>query len=107
MILVEDSSILRAGLVRLLADAGHDVVADPVGARERIAAVEQRTFLFLGSIADNLRVAAPDAPDARLWEALELAGLRQDDGLIGGVRLTSCSIYHSPVIPAQAGTSGK
>ena len=65
----------RAGSVRL---DGHDVVADPVGARERIAAVEQRTFLFLGSIADNLRVAAPDAPDARLWEALELAGLRAE-----------------------------
>ena len=65
----------RAGSVWL---DGHDVVADPAGARERIAVVEQRTFLFLGSIADNLRVALPDAADARLWEALELAGLRAE-----------------------------
>ena len=57
---------------------GHDVVADPAGARERIAIVEQRTFLFLGSIADNLLVAAPQADEARLWEALELAGLRAE-----------------------------
>ena len=57
---------------------GRDVIADPAGARERIAVVEQRTFLFLGSIAENLRVAAPEADDGRLWQALELAGLREE-----------------------------
>ncbi|WP_347349788.1 response regulator transcription factor [Nigerium sp.] len=40
VIVVEDSSILRAGLVRLLADAGHDVVADLVDASGLTAAVE-------------------------------------------------------------------
>jgi ABC-type multidrug transport system fused ATPase/permease subunit len=57
---------------------GHDVVADPAGARARTAVVEQRTFLFLGSIADNLLVADPDADEAQLWEAVELAGLREE-----------------------------
>lgn len=57
---------------------GVDAVADPAAARDRIAVVEQRTFLFLGSIADNLRVAAPEAEDARLWQALDLAGLREE-----------------------------
>lgn len=65
----------RAGSVAV---DGVDAVEDPAGARARIAVVEQRTFLFLGSIADNLRIAAPDADDARLWRALELAGLREE-----------------------------
>ncbi len=72
---VQGHLLPRSGRVRV---DGVDVLADPVGARTRIAVVEQRTFLFLGSIADNLRVAAPDAPDARLWEALERAGLREE-----------------------------
>ena len=52
--------------------------ADPAAVRAQLAVVEQRAFLFLGSIADNLRVARPDAPDARLWQALDLAGLRAE-----------------------------
>ena len=52
--------------------------ADPDAVRAQLAVVEQRAFLFLGSIADNLRVASPDAPDARLWQALDLAGLRAE-----------------------------
>lgn len=51
---------------------------EPDAVRARLAVVEQRAFLFLGSIADNLRVASPDAPEARLWEALEIAGLRAE-----------------------------
>ncbi len=73
--LVQGHLAPRAG--RIWVD-GHDVIADPAGARDRIAVVEQRTFLFLGSIADNLLVAAPDADETRLWDALDLAGLRQE-----------------------------
>ncbi|MEA5116230.1 MAG: ABC transporter ATP-binding protein [Propionicimonas sp.] len=59
--------------------AGHDTSAtDPGVVRSQLAVVEQRTFLFLGTIAENLRIAAPDATDTRLWEALDLAGLRAD-----------------------------
>ncbi|HEX7659235.1 MAG TPA: ABC transporter ATP-binding protein [Pseudonocardiaceae bacterium] len=66
----------RAG--RVLVD-GLDVArAEPDVIRARLAVVEQRTFLFLGTIADNLRVAAPDATDDALWRALELAGLRAE-----------------------------
>lgn len=46
--------------------------------RSRLAVVEQRTFLFLGTIADNLRVARPCATDEQLWQALDLAGLRTE-----------------------------
>jgi ABC-type multidrug transport system fused ATPase/permease subunit len=57
---------------------GIDPVRNPAGARSRIAAVQQRAFHFLGTIEDNLRLAAPAVTEARLWEALELAGLRAD-----------------------------
>ncbi|MFT3889238.1 MAG: ABC transporter ATP-binding protein [Arachnia sp.] len=52
--------------------------ADPAEVRSRLAVVEQRTFLFLGTIADNLRVADPTADDARLWDVLTLAGLADE-----------------------------
>ncbi len=35
----------------------------------------QRTELFQDSVRDNLRLAAPEATDARLWDALAAAGL--------------------------------
>ncbi|MDP9901407.1 thiol reductant ABC exporter subunit CydC [Variovorax ginsengisoli] len=38
----------------------------------------QRTELFQDSLRDNLRLAAPDADDARLWIALDAAGLAGD-----------------------------
>ncbi len=38
----------------------------------------QRTELFQDSLRDNLRVAAPDADDARLWKVLDSAGLADD-----------------------------
>lgn len=38
----------------------------------------QRTELFQDSVRDNLRLAAPLADDASLWEALQTAGLADD-----------------------------
>lgn len=38
----------------------------------------QRSELFQDSLRDNLRVAAPDADDARLWKVLHSAGLADD-----------------------------
>ena len=35
----------------------------------------QRTELFQDTVRDNLRLAAPDADDDRLWHALQAAGL--------------------------------
>lgn len=76
------SALLQAHLLpragRVLVDGLDTREASPEMVRSRIAVVEQRTFLFLGSIADNLRIAAPNASAARLWAALEHAGLRAE-----------------------------
>jgi ABC-type multidrug transport system fused ATPase/permease subunit len=54
--------------------------------RRRIAYVEQEAPVLAGSIADNLRLAAPDATDEELMEVLDKVGLsdlieRTDRGL--------------------------
>lgn len=41
--------------------------------RAAMAIVPQHSHLFTGTIADNLRMAAPDATDDQLWAALESA----------------------------------
>lgn len=43
-----------------------------------VAVVHQSTYLFTGSIADNLRFADPDVTDDSLWAALEAARLADD-----------------------------
>ncbi|WP_443197947.1 ABC transporter ATP-binding protein [Pseudarthrobacter sp. CCNWLW247] len=54
--------------------AGRDIRSMPLDVlRQNIALAPQRSHLFTGTIADNLRVAAPDAADAELWDALETA----------------------------------
>ncbi|WGF86597.1 thiol reductant ABC exporter subunit CydC [Marinivivus vitaminiproducens] len=51
---------------------------DPVAFRARFAWLSQRPQLFNASVADNLRLARPDADDRLLWEALDQAGLADD-----------------------------
>ncbi|WP_203669018.1 ABC transporter ATP-binding protein/permease [Cellulomonas pakistanensis] len=64
------------GAVRV---GGHDATAVPVDwVRAQTAVVAQTTYLFTGTLADNLRLAAPDADDDRLWEALAQANLADD-----------------------------
>lgn len=41
--------------------------------RRTMAVVPQLSHLFSGTIADNLRVAAPEATEGQLWEAMETA----------------------------------
>lgn len=41
--------------------------------REHISYVPQKAWLFSGTIADNLRYGAPDATDAELWHAIDVA----------------------------------
>jgi ABC-type multidrug transport system fused ATPase/permease subunit len=49
----------------------------PKGAlRSAVGMVTQESFLFNGSIRDNLRLGHPDATDAELWTALEAANAR-------------------------------
>ncbi len=67
--------------------------------RRQVAWVPQRPHLFAASLADNLRLGAPDADDAALWAAVRAAHLeevvaRLPDGLDtrigeGGVGLSS------------------
>ena len=47
---------------------------DPATWIERIAVVPQRPHLFAGTVADNVRLGAPDADDEALRQALEQAG---------------------------------
>ena len=39
----------------------------------RVGYVPQRAYLFSGTVASNLRFGRPDATDAELWDALEIA----------------------------------
>lgn len=43
--------------------------------RKEVGMLPQDTFLFQESIAENLRVACPDADDGQLWQALSAVGL--------------------------------
>lgn len=74
------SALLQAQLLpssgRVVVDGLDTRSADPREVRARLAVVEQSTFLFVGSVAENLRLASPDATDAQLWAALDVAGLR-------------------------------
>lgn len=45
--------------------------------RQRIVCLSQNARLFDASIAENLRLAAPGAPDAALWRALAKAGVSE------------------------------
>ena len=66
---------------RLFDATGGDVLVDGVNVRDiepellwsRIGLVPQKPYLFTGSVASNLRHANPDATDADLWHALEIA----------------------------------
>ncbi|MFG1927357.1 ABC transporter ATP-binding protein [Cryptosporangium sp. NPDC048952] len=46
---------------------------DPVDLSRVIGLVPQRPYLFTGTIASNLRYGNPDATEAQLWRALEIA----------------------------------
>ena len=71
------------GLVRpddgqLRVDGTSLTTADPAAWdawRARLAWVPQRPTLLSGTVADNLRLGAPDADDAELWAALDAACL--------------------------------
>lgn len=72
------SLLLRAwdpdeGSVRL---RGTDVRRSPLDRlRQAIALVPQRPTMLTATIADNLRLGAPDADDTTLWEAVAVAGI--------------------------------
>ncbi|GAA3667615.1 ABC transporter ATP-binding protein [Microbacterium marinilacus] len=75
------SALIQAHLAptagRVVVD-GLDTAGDAEAVRSRLTVVEQRPFLFVGSIAENLRMGDPAATDEQLWHALELAGMRSE-----------------------------
>lgn len=53
---------------------GRDIAAVPLGAlRDQLGVVPQETWLFRGTIAENLRISLSSATDSQLWHALETA----------------------------------
>ncbi len=62
---------VTAGAVLLDGTDVRDLARDDLWAR--IGLVPQRSFLFTGTIASNLRFGRPDATDDELWHALEVA----------------------------------
>ncbi|QRX89550.1 ABC transporter ATP-binding protein [Streptomyces noursei] len=49
---------------------------DAEALRRTVGFVPQRAYLFSGTVASNLRFGNPDATDAELWHALEIAQAR-------------------------------
>jgi ATP-binding cassette subfamily B multidrug efflux pump len=65
---------VTAGAVRV---DGVDVrEVEPDLLRQRIGLVPQRSYLFSGTVASNLRYGRPEATDEELWAALEVAQAR-------------------------------
>src|SRR4051794_13605918 len=59
---------------RILVDGVDLAACDPASWRAQIAWVPQNPTLFRGSVADNIRLGAPNASDEKLHEAARLAG---------------------------------
>ncbi len=74
-------STLVSLIPRLFDVTGGEVLVDGVDVRkldpdvlwERMALVPQRSYLFSGTVASNLRFGKGDATDEELWKALEVA----------------------------------
>lgn len=64
---------------------GLDLAAcSPAERRTRSAVIAQHTWLFTGTVADNLRLAKPDATEDEMWEALERAYLTEEVRAMAG-----------------------
>jgi ATP-binding cassette subfamily B protein len=68
-------------------DAGPPPAALALALREQVALVPQQPLLLDGTVAENLRFAAPAATEADLWQVLSWAGLeRRVSALPGALR---------------------
>ncbi len=59
---------------QVIVDGMDLAVADTVSLRRRMSVVLQESMLFVGSIADNIRLSAPQASDEKVIHAAKLAG---------------------------------
>lgn len=71
---------------------------DEATLRDRLTLLPQRSALLAGTVAGNLRLACPDAPDADLWRVLEAVRLADPLRARGGLDLW--------IGPGGAGLSG-
>lgn len=70
--LIAGTGTPQAGSVRI---GTHDLAGlDEAGARALVSILTQETHVFAGSLADDLRLAAPEASDELLGEALRTVG---------------------------------
>ena len=75
---------------RLLDATAGQILVDGVDVRSvrqealwrRFGIVPQKSFLFSGTVASNIRFGKPDADDAEIWQALEIA---QASGFVRGL----------------------
>ncbi|NYL03844.1 ATP-binding cassette domain-containing protein, partial [Salmonella enterica subsp. enterica serovar Typhimurium] len=54
------------------------LTAAPGAIRSISASVNQRTWLFAGTVADNLAIANPNATREQMWDALRRAGVADE-----------------------------
>ncbi|HEC8327811.1 TPA: type I secretion system permease/ATPase [Providencia rettgeri] len=59
---------------QVIVDGMDLAVADTVSLRRKMSVVLQESTLFVGSIADNIRLSAPQASDEKVIQAAKLAG---------------------------------
>ncbi|MFM8266642.1 MAG: ABC transporter ATP-binding protein, partial [Ilumatobacteraceae bacterium] len=72
-----------SGRVRLHGVDLRDI--DPAVLWSRIGLVPQRPYLFSGTVASNLRYGRPEATDAEMWEALDIAQAKEFVTAMGGL----------------------
>jgi len=77
--------LLEASSGRLTVDGIALADVDLTALRQRIALVPQRTFLFSGTIASNLRLGAPEASEEQMWAALEASQAAEFVRALGGL----------------------
>jgi len=77
--------LLEASSGRLTVDGIALADVDLTALRQRIALVPQRTFLFSGTIASNLRLGAPEASEEEMWAALEASQAAEFVRALGGL----------------------
>ena len=58
---------------KILLDGKDSALFSPKDIRDNISCSLQKSMLYAGTVAENLRMGRPDATDDELWDALELA----------------------------------
>jgi len=60
---------------RRIGDKNYDEIS-PATVRDNISVALQKSMIFEGTIADNVKMGNKDATDAQVWEALEIAQMK-------------------------------